>query len=328
MIIVTGGAGFIGSNIVAKLEEAGYNEIVIVDRLRKEEKWKNVAKRDLHNIVHPDELFYYLNNHQLSIDAIIHMGAISSTTETDADKIIQNNFSISLGLWKWCMLNHKRFIYASSAATYGDGSFGFDDIETREHLANLKPLNAYGWSKHLFDRRTAYNLTRGAKKPPQWVGLKFFNVYGPNEYHKKGQQSVVSHIFPKAKKGEQFNLFKSHRRDYKDGEQKRDFVWVGDCAKIILWLLENEHVSGLFNVGTGEARTFNDLAKNVYKALGKEPNIGYVDTPEQIREKYQYYTQANMEKLRKAGYTKPMASLEEGVFEYVQNYLDKEDKYI
>jgi ADP-L-glycero-D-manno-heptose 6-epimerase len=327
MIIVTGGAGFIGSNIIAGLEAKGYNEIVVVDRMRNQEKWKNVAKRDLHNIVHPDNLFEYLNSHQGSIDAVIHMGAISSTMETDADKIIENNFRTSLGLWKWCTRNQKRFIYASSAATYGDGSNGFDDGESRDHLSKLQPLNAYGWSKHQFDRRIAYNLTRDVVKPIQWAGLKFFNVYGPNEYHKGNQKSVVAHIYPTAKKDEQFNLFKSHRPDYKDGEQKRDFVWVGDIVDIVLWLLENDDVSGLFNVGTGKARTFYDLAENVYKALGNEPKLGFVDTPIQIRDKYQYFTEANMRKIREAGYTKPMTSLEDGVRKYVQEYLDKEDAY-
>ena len=327
MYVVTGGAGFIGSNIVAALEEKGHNDIVVVDRLRNENKWRNIAKRELRDIVAPENIFDYINKNQISIDAIIHMGAISSTMEKDADLIFKTNFSLPLALWKWCSVNQIPFIYASSAATYGDGANGFNDNEAPEHLAQLKPLNAYGWSKNLFDKRAVRNVFNKKRTPPQWVGLKFFNVYGPNEYHKGVQKSVVSHVFDVAKDDKSFSLFKSHNPNYKDGEQLRDFVWVGDCVNVILWLLENRNVSGIFNVGSGEARSFLDLARNVYKCLGKEPKIDFVDTPEIIRDKYQYYTKADISKLREAGYDKPMTSLENGIKEYVTNYLNNYDPY-
>ncbi|MCP4393569.1 MAG: ADP-glyceromanno-heptose 6-epimerase [Alphaproteobacteria bacterium] len=328
MFVVTGGAGFIGSNILKGLEEKFKGkELVVVDRLRDGEKWKNIAKRELSDIVHPDELFYFLEYNADKIEAIIHMGAISATTETDADKIITNNFSLSLDLWHWCADNKVRFIYASSAATYGDGSHGFNDDHSVSALKNLQPLNAYGWSKHLFDRKITREIERDNETPPQWVGLKFFNVYGPNEYHKGSMRSVINHIFPSAQKGEEFSLFKSHRPDYEDGEQSRDFVWVGDCVDIIMWMLDNPNVNGIFNVGTGKARSFRDLAIATYKALKQKPNITFRDTPENIRDKYQYFTQANMSNLRVAGYTKPATSLEDGVKTYVE-ILKRDDKYV
>ncbi|MGD9637682.1 MAG: ADP-glyceromanno-heptose 6-epimerase [Alphaproteobacteria bacterium] len=327
MYVVTGGAGFIGSNIVAALEERGHSDVVVVDKLRNENKWRNIGKRELRDIVSPENIFDYLNHNQISIDGIIHMGAISSTMEKDADLIFKTNFSLSLSLWKWCAINQVPFIYASSAATYGDGSMGFEDDESIEYLSRLNPLNAYGWSKNLFDRRITRNIANRKRVPPQWVGLKFFNVYGPNEYHKGVQKSVVSHVFDVAKDEKTFSLFRSHNPDYKDGEQMRDFVWVGDCVNVILWFLENRKVSGIFNIGSGEARSFLDLASQVYKSLGQEAKIGFVDTPESIRDKYQYYTKANISKLRKAGYDKPMTSLEDGVTEYVTKYLNASDQY-
>lgn len=328
MFIVTGGAGFIGSNILKGLEEKFEGEkLVVVDRLRDKEKWKNIAKREISEIIHPDDLMYFLDYNAKNVKAVIHMGAISATTETDADKIIENNFILSLNLWHWCTKYKVRFIYASSAATYGNGSNGFEDSYSIESLKKLQPLNAYGWSKHLFDRKIVREIESGNDAPPQWVGLKFFNVYGPNEYHKGSMQSVISHIFPYAKDGKKFSLFKSHRPDYKDGEQSRDFVWVGDCVKIIMWLLDNPSVNGIFNVGTGKARTFNDLAIATYKSTGHEPNLNYKDTPESIRDKYQYFTEADMSKLRAAGYDNHFTSLEEGVAAYVE-ILKNEDKFI
>lgn len=327
MYVVTGGAGFIGSNILAALEERGLRPLVVVDRLRDGTKWRNISKREVTDIVTPEHVFDFLDSHRSKIKAILHMGAISATTERDADKIVTNNFNLTIALYKWCAVHGVRFIYASSAATYGDGSHGFDDNASVEHLSLLQPLNAYGWSKHLFDRRLSRQIADGRQTPPQWVGLKFFNVYGPNEYHKGGQSSVVSQVFPHARENAHFNLFKSHNPDYEDGGQMRDFVWVGDCVDVIMWLLDNPQVSGLFNLGTGKARTFRDLAAAVYKALGKEPRIRFVDTPMQIRDKYQYFTEARMDRLREAGYTKPMTSLEEGVTRYVQQYLNKSDPY-
>ena len=328
MIIVTGGAGFIGSNIVAALQEQGYTDIVVADWLGSDDKWKNIAKRELSAIVAPEKLIAYADAHARDISAIIHMGAISTTTETDADLIIRSNFELTQELWQLCAQMDIPFIYASSAATYGDGALGFDDNASLPHLNSLRPLNPYGWSKALFDRWAAREEAEGRLLPPQHVGLKFFNVYGPNEYHKGVQKSVVGHIFPDVKSGRPVRLFKSYHPDYADGQQLRDFVWVGDVVDVILWLLRHPKVSGLFNVGTGEARSFYDLAAATWAALGKAPQITYIDMPESLRSKYQYYTKANLDKLRAAGYTAPMTSLEEGVRRYVQGYLDCEDMYL
>jgi ADP-L-glycero-D-manno-heptose 6-epimerase len=327
MIVVTGGAGFIGSNILAALEKRGETRLVVCDRLRSNDKWRNLAKRELADIVHPEQLFQFLEGNRKPIKAIIHMGAISATTETDADRISANNFSLSLALWKWCAFNDVRFIYASSAATYGDGAEGFDDDWSVGHLARLRPLNAYGWSKNLFDRRVARKIADGSRKPPQWAGLKFFNVYGPNEYHKGSQQSVVAQVYPHAHAGAAYQLFRSHNPKYKDGEQLRDFIWIDDCVDVMMWLLDNPHVNGVFNCGTGNARTFRDLASAVYRAVGREPMIKYQDTPVAIRDKYQYFTEANMHRLRQAGYSKPFTPLEEGVTQYVTQFLAQPDPY-
>ncbi|WP_043745915.1 ADP-glyceromanno-heptose 6-epimerase [Paramagnetospirillum magneticum] len=327
MILVTGGAGFIGSNILAALEEKGAGKLVVCDRLRSGTKWQNIAKRELADIVHPEQIFDFLEANAKHMEVVIHMGAISATTETDADKILANNFSLSLALWKWCALHDVRFIYASSAATYGDGTQGFDDDGSMEHLAHLRPLNAYGWSKHLFDRRVARKVWAGSRKPPQWAGLKFFNVYGPNEYHKGGQQSVVAQVYPHAEKNAAYQLFRSHNPKYPDGGQLRDFIWIGDVVDVVMWLVENPKVSGLFNVGTGKARSFLDLANAVYRAVGREPQIKFRDTPIEIRDKYQYFTQAKMERLHRAGYSKPFTSLEDGVEQYVKRYLASGDAY-
>jgi len=329
MIIVTGGTGFIGSNLVAGLEEAGYQDIVICDRLGTEEKWKNIAGRELRDIVHPDWLFDYLDTHREAIEIIFHMGAISSTTEQDVDLITQINIVLSRRLWKWCGVNQKRFIYASSAATYGDGSQGFDDFETVTDLARLLPLNAYGWSKHVFDRRVARVLEDQREAvPPQWAGLKFFNVYGPNEYHKGDQRSVVCKLYPQVEAGAAAKLFKSHHKEYEDGGQVRDFIYVKDCVSVMLWLLDNPSVNGLFNVGTGQARSFKDLARATFEAAGREPKITYIDMPEILQDKYQYFTQANVQKLRDRGYAKPFTSLENGIAEYVQKYLGQDEKFV
>ena len=328
MIIVTGGAGFIGSNIVAALEKAGKKDIVVVDTLGSSDKWKNIAKRELCAVVPPEDMFDYMETHAEEIEAVIHMGAISATTETDADLIIRTNFTLSWYLWEFCTLYGKQFIYASSAATYGDGSMGFDDNPSLEHVNALRPLNAYGWSKALFDRKVAREVREGRTVPLQYAGLKFFNVYGPNEYHRGGQKSVVAHIFPQVKVNETVKLFKSYHPDYRDGWQLRDFVWVGDCVDVVLWLLDHPEVSGLFNVGSGEARSFYDLAKAVFNALGLQEKIGYREMPEELKGKYQYYTQADLSRLRTAGYSAPMTSLEDGVRQYVQKYLDREDSYV
>ena len=327
MIIITGGAGFIGSNIAAALQEQGYKDIAIVDVLGTDDKWKNLAKRELAAIVPPSRLNALLEENAGNIEAIIHMGAISSTTETDADLIVRTNFELSWQLWEHATLMRIPFIYASSAATYGDGSLGFVDDESLDHLNSLRPLNAYGWSKALFDRKIARELAEERPTPPQYVGLKFFNVYGPNEYHKGAQKSVVAHMFPFVKADEPVQLFKSYREKYEDGGQKRDFVWVGDVVNVIIWMLHHPYVRGLFNVGSGKARSFADLARATWAAMGKEPQITYIDMPEALRDKYQYYTQADLTKLRAAGYTARMTTLEDGVRKYVQDYLNATDIY-
>ena len=327
MYVITGGAGFIGSNIAWGLEALGLGPVAIVDRLREAEKWRNVSEREIAHVVDPENLMTFLASHGQDITAIIHMGAISSTTERNVDLIIENNFRLSVALWDWCTANTVRFIYASSAATYGDGTQGFEDESTGMALARLKPLNPYGWSKHLFDRRVSRIIADGGVTPPQWAGLKFFNVYGPNEYHKGRMQSVVAQVYTSAAANEAAILFRSHHSGYVDGGQLRDFIWVGDCIDIVNWLLDTPSVSGLFNCGTGKARSFADLAAAVYRALGKEPNIEFVDTPEDIRERYQYFTEATMDRLRGAGYEKPMTELEDGVRSYVVDFLHTDDPY-
>lgn len=328
MIVVTGGAGFIGSNLVAGLEAKGLGGLVVCDVLGHGDKWKNIAKRELRDIVKPEDLLPYLEKHKSEVKVIFHMGAISATTEKDADLIIENNFTLTGALWAWCAENDVRFIYASSAATYGDGEVGFDDDDSLDHLAGLKPLNPYGWSKHLFDRRVArIKNGKSEKMPPQYVGLKFFNVYGPHEYHKGDMMSVACKLYPQILAENPAKLFRSHRPDYQDGGQMRDFVHVRDCVDVMLWLYDNPQVSGLFNIGSGKARSFKDLAEACFRALGKEPRIDYIDMPPELQSKYQYFTQANMTKLREAGYTKPMTELEDGVRAYMQDYLMKADQY-
>jgi ADP-L-glycero-D-manno-heptose 6-epimerase len=328
MIVVSGGAGFIGSNLLAALEQRGGADLVVVDRLGSGDKWRNIAKRSVADIVPPEQFLPFLDTHAAEVDTVFHLGAISSTTETDVDLIVRENFHLSLALWNWTTKHDRRFIYASSAATYGDGSAGFDDDPSSAALAKFRPLNPYGWSKHVFDRRVAALLTRGAPKPRQHVGLKFFNVYGPNEYHKGGQRSVVHQIYPRASAGKKARLFKSHNRGYKDGGQLRDFIWVGDCVSVMLWLLDHPKVNGLFNLGTGKARSFADLARAIYAAVDRKPRIEYVPTPPAIRDKYQYFTEAKMDRLRAAGYTLPMTSLEEGIRRYVRDHLAAADPYV
>jgi ADP-L-glycero-D-manno-heptose 6-epimerase len=327
MIVITGGAGFIGSNLAAALEERGEQELVICDRLGQGDKWRNLAKRELRALLPPEALFEFLERHAREIDVIFHLGAVSSTTETDADLIIAANFTLPQRLWEWCTETETRFIYASSAATYGDGSAGFDDDLAPAALARLRPLNAYGWSKHLFDRRVAHLVAQHGKRPAQWAGLKFFNVYGPNEYHKGTMKSVVAQLFPRAAKGEAARLFRSHRADVADGGQQRDFVYVRDGVEMMLWLHDHPAVNGLFNIGSGKARSFADLAAAVYRALGREPKIEFVDTPIEIRDRYQYFTEARMERLRAAGYDKPTTTLEDGVRDYVTSFLAAADPY-
>ena len=328
IVFVTGGAGFIGSNIAAKLAEDRDLDVVVCDRLGGVDlgKWRNIAKHPIGDFVEPEDMFDWLEKRWRDVEVVIHMGAISSTTEPDADKIIQTNFGLSRDLFRWCADRQRRLIYASSAATYGDGALGFADRDDLDSLIALRPLNAYGWSKALFDIFAVRQAARDYA-PPQWVGLKFFNVYGPNEAHKGPMQSVAAQIWPKAAKGETVSLFKSHREGYADGGQRRDFVYVRDAADVVAWLVAHEAVNGVYNLGSGMARSFKDLAEAVFRAAGQPANITYVDTPPAIRAHYQYFTQAEMGRLRAAGYTAELTSLEDGVADYVHTYLARPDPY-
>ncbi|MFB9265833.1 ADP-glyceromanno-heptose 6-epimerase [Bradyrhizobium erythrophlei] len=325
MLLVTGGAGFIGSNVVAALNDAGRSDVVVCDILGHDGKWRNLAKRQLADFVPPAELMGWLQGRRL--DAIIHLGAISSTTATDGDLVMEANFKTPLRLLDWCTASATPLIYASSAATYGDGEQGFDDDGSVEALKQLRPMNLYGWSKNLFDLLVADRRARGEKLPPQCVGLKFFNVFGPNEYHKGTMMSVLARRFHDIKSGRVVQLFKSHREGIADGDQRRDFIYVDDVVRVVMWLLATPEVSGLFNVGTGTARSFKDLIVSAYNALGLKPNIQYVDMPEQIRGSYQYFTQSEVDRLRHAGYNGGFTALEDAVDAYVTGFLNRTDRY-
>jgi len=325
---VTGGAGFIGSNIAARLAEDRTLDVVICDRLREAElgKWRNIAKHPIGDFVAPEDMFDWLEKRWRDVEVVVHMAAVSSTTEPDADKIIHSNFTLSRDLFRWCADHQRRLIYASSAATYGAGEAGFVDDNDYEALAKLRPLNTYGWSKALFDLFAARQAARDYA-PAQWVGLKFFNVYGPNEEHKHSMKSVASQIWPHVRDGHAVQLFKSYRPDVADGGQTRDFVYVRDAADVIQWLVQNPQVNGIFNLGSGSGRSFADMAKAVFKAAGREPQIDYTAMPPAIRDKYQYFTEARMDRLMAAGYPKPMTPLEEGIEDYVRSYLSQPDPY-
>ena len=325
MLLVTGGAGFIGSNVLASLNEAGHADIATNDILGSDGKWRNLAGRQFAEFVPPADLLRWLEGRKL--DAVVHLGAISSTTVTDADLLIETNFRLSLRLFEWCASTRTPFIYASSAATYGNGAAGFADDWSSGALKRLKPMNLYGWSKHIFDLAIAERVARKDKLPPQWVGLKFFNVFGPNEYHKGEMMSLVAKRFDEAKAGKPIRLFKSHRVGVADGEQKRDFIYVDDAVAVVRWLIETPAVSGIFNVGTGKARSFRDLMTAMFAALGREPMIEYIDMPASLRDTYQYFTQAETGNLRHAGFNADFTTLEDGVKRYVSCYLDRADRY-
>ncbi len=319
MIVVTGGAGFIGSAIVWKLNKLGNDKIIIVDELGKEEKWKNLVGLRFEDFIHKDDFMGLILQRavRFKITAIIHMGACSATTEKDADFLMDNNVHYSQELAKYCLENNARFIYASSAATYGDGSNGYIDDES--NLGVLHPLNMYGYSKHLFDTWIKRNGLID-----KVAGLKFFNVYGPNEYHKGDMRSVVHKAFEQVRDFGKVNLFKSYNPQFKDGEQKRDFIYVKDAVDMSLFFLEHNEKNGIYNVGTGKAQTWIDLVTALFNAIGKPINIEYIEMPEEIRGKYQYFTEADMNKLKSAGYNKPVKNVSDGVTDYVKNYLLKE----
>jgi ADP-L-glycero-D-manno-heptose 6-epimerase len=325
MILVTGGAGFIGSNVVASLNEAGRTDVAVNDVLGRDGKWQNLRKHQLADFVPPGDLMRWLGGRKL--DAVVHLGAISETTARDGDLVIETNFRLSLALLEWCTDNATPFIYASSAATYGDGSEGFADDASLEALRKLRPLNLYGWSKHLFDLALADRVAKRQKLPPQWAGLKFFNVFGPNEYHKGEMMSLIAKRFDDAKAGRPVRLFKSHRPGIADGDQRRDFLHVDDAVAVVRWLLATPSVSGLFNVGTGRARSFRDLISAMFAALGQQPNIEYIAMPDSIRDSYQYFTESSVDNLRRAGYNAGFLSLEEGVKRYVGGFLGRHDRF-
>ncbi|HVO72952.1 MAG TPA: ADP-glyceromanno-heptose 6-epimerase [Ignavibacteriaceae bacterium] len=321
MIVVTGGAGFIGSAIIWRLNTLNQKNIMVVDELGTDEKWKNLTGLKFDDFINKNSFIELIETKlKHGISAIIHMGAISSTTEKDADLLLRNNYEYTKKLADFCVRTNARFIYASSAATYGNGGMGFNDSEAE--LGSLRPLNMYGYSKHLFDLWALKENLLG-----RIAGLKYFNVYGPNEYHKGDMRSVVHKAFEQALSSGKVKLFKSKNSSYKDGEQKRDFLYVKDAVDITLFFLNNPGKNGLFNVGSGTARTWNDLVKALFDALGKPLNIEYMEMPGHLAEKYQYFTEAKMDKIKKAGFTKSVSSLEDGVTDYVKNYLLKE-KYL
>ncbi|HNU67165.1 MAG TPA: ADP-glyceromanno-heptose 6-epimerase [Methylotenera sp.] len=328
MIVITGGAGMIGSIIAWHLNtKHGRSDIVIVDSIQHPEQWQNLAHRQYAQYLDKDQLMAWLQG-RTDIEAIIHMGAISATTERDFNKLVGTNIHYSQNLWIWCANNNVPFFYASSAATYGDGNLGYNDAS----IDNLRPLNGYGYSKHFFDQWALRQVNENAPQPLSWAGFKFFNVYGPNEYHKERMASVAYHTFNQFSQTGTMKLFKGTKAGIEDGLQMRDFVYVKDAASVVAYFLSNAHnttpvKNGIYNIGTGQARSFKDLALAVMHGMGREPHITYIDMPEDLQGKYQYFTEASMTKLKAAGYVAPFTSLEEGVKDYVQNYLLKPDAY-
>ncbi|MDX9715390.1 MAG: ADP-glyceromanno-heptose 6-epimerase [Dissulfurispiraceae bacterium] len=325
MIVITGGAGFIGSAVIWELNQRGIDDIMIVDHLGSGEKWENLVSLKFRDYIEKDRFAEIIMNKGCSnifgqkdnkIETILHLGACSSTTETDASFLITNNFEYTKNLALYALSRDIRFIYASSAATYGDGSNGFSDKE--ENIDSLRPMNIYGYSKHLFDQWALHN---------SWLqkiaGLKYFNIYGPNEYHKEDMRSVVLKAYEQIVSTGRIKLFRSHNSNFADGEQLRDFLYVKDAATITIHFVFNKNLNGIFNVGSGEARTWNSIAEAIFKALGKSVDIEYIDMPESIREKYQYYTCADITKLRQSGYKESITSLEKSVEDYIKKYLLK-----
>jgi len=323
MIIVTGGAGFIGSAFVWRLNREGIKDIIIVDQLGTDDKWKNLVGLTFTDYIHKNEFIEMVIADEVpfEVSSVVHMGACSSTTERDADYLWENNYLYSRKVADWALRHNARFIYASSAATYGDGSSGFSD--DHEIISRLKPSNMYGYSKQVFDLWVLKN-----KLENKMAGIKFFNVYGPNEYHKGDMVSVIYKAFHQIQETGKVRLFKSYKKEYPDGGQMRDFIYVKDCANVMWWLLENPSVNGIYNLGTGRARTWNDLIAAVFSSMGRKTNIQYIEMPESLRNQYQYFTQAQMDKLKKTGCHVNFSSLEDSVRDYVTNYLQNADPYL
>lgn len=322
MTLLTGAAGFIGSAMLWKLNSRGIDDVIVVDKLYAGNKWQNLRKLLFSDIVDRDDLFDWLSVHGKAVDAVIHLGACTDTTEKNVDYFIQINFEYSKSLWQFCSDMKIPYLYASSAATYGAGEHGYTDDES--HILELKPLNPYGWSKQIFDRW----VLKQHQSPPAWYGFKFFNVYGPNEYHKGHMASIMYHAFHQITEEGTVRLFKSHRTDCEHGEQKRDFIYVKDVVKVLNYFLEADAAPGIYNVGTGIARSYNDLAATVFSALNREVSIEYIDMPENLRKQYQYHTEASVEKLKHAGYQDTIHTLEAGIEDYVAQYLNTDDPYL
>jgi ADP-L-glycero-D-manno-heptose 6-epimerase len=328
-ILVTGGAGFIGSNLVAALVARGTHHVVVCDHFGHDDKWRNLSKHPVYEIITPEQMFDWLEFNRSQIECVFHLGSLSSTVEKDIDLILKQNFTLSLKLWRWCNVRGVRMIYTSSSATYGDGKQGFDDSTDLNYMRSLKPMSGYGWSKHMFDMHVAGSVARGEAAIPQWVGLKTFNTYGPNEYHKGDQQSVIGKVASHAMQAGTVKIFRSYNPQYGDGEQKRDVIYVKDVVRVLLWCFDYPRITGLFNLGTGHASSFNQMARAIFAALGTAPRINYSDMPETLVPIYQYFTQANMAKLRGVGFTEEFTPLEVGIKDYIQNYMmNKHDPYL
>jgi ADP-L-glycero-D-manno-heptose 6-epimerase len=317
LVVVTGGAGFIGSNLVEELGRRG-QPVMVIDDFDGPEKWANVRHANIRDLVNWTAAFDWLDKHVESISAVFHLGAISSTTASDPDLLLAKNIHFSNTMWDWCGRHAKPLLYASSAATYGDGRLGFSDAMNLEQSQKLRPLNAYAWSKHLVDLRIMRSITAGGREPPAWYGVKFFNVYGPREHHKGDMRSVALKLYDKVKAGGDIELFRSHRPDVADGMQLRDFIHVGDCIEVMLWLMAKRPDNGIYNIGAGRAEAFLEIAKAVIAETNARAQVRFIDMPEPIRDRYQYFTEADISKLRSAGYNAPFRSVAVGVADYVR----------